>query len=184
MMTTPDLRFPRKVGDDEMVTIQIRQLRALALSLALLFSSAGAQSPPPGFADPVLGRWDLTVEGPDRSYPSWLEISLRKEVELMGRFVGQFGSLRHIAQVDYRGGDLTFRIPVQYEQNAGDLVFRGRLEGDQLRGTTESADGKTLTWVGRRAPALERAAAPRWGRPIRLFNGKDLAGWKLRGNDR
>ena len=169
-----------------MRTTYVRQLRALTLILAVLLSTAGAQLPQqqPGFADAVLGRWDLTVAGPSGPYPSWLEVSLRTEIELMGRFVGQFGSLRHITQIDYRGGELSFRIPVQYEQNTSDLVFKGRLEGDQLRGTTEGADGKTITWVGRRAPSLDRPAAPRWGKPIPLFNGKDLAGWKVRGNSR
>jgi hypothetical protein len=33
--------------------------------------------------------------------------------------------------------------------------------------------------VGRRAPSLKRAVAPEWGKPITLFNGKDLTGWRL-----
>lgn len=44
------------------------------------------QAPAPGFADAILGRWDLTVQGADGPYQSWLEIMLRKETELMGRF--------------------------------------------------------------------------------------------------
>ncbi len=154
------------------------------LCLAILSCAAGAQTPQPGFADAVLGRWDLTVQAPDGAYPSWVEITLRKETELMGRFVGRFGSMRHIAQIDYRDGELSFRVPVQYESNPTDLIFKGKLEGDQLRGTTGDVGGKTLTWVGRRAPELGRQAPPKWGKPIRLFEGKDLAGWKLRGNDR
>jgi hypothetical protein len=159
-------------------------LPAALCLLALLVPVAGAQTPPPGFADAILGRWDLTVQSPAGAYPSWVEISLRKETELMARFVGQFGSNRYAAQVEYRGGELTFRVPVQYEQNPRDLVFKGRLSGDRLEGTTESADGKTLSWSGVRAPDLVRAAPPKWGKPIQLFNGKDLAGWRLRGNER
>ena len=102
----------------------------------------------------------------------------------MGRFVGRFGSNRHIAQIEYTGGELTFRVPVQYESNPRDLVFKGRLNGDRLEGTTESADGKTLNWSGVRAPDLVRNAPPRWGKPIQLFNGKDLTGWRLRSNER
>jgi hypothetical protein len=156
--------------------------------LTLLISSVGAQpptqSPQPGFADPILGRWDLTVQAADGAYPSWLEIRLRKETELMGSFVGRFGSMRHIAQIEYKDGELFVRVPVQYEQNPRDLVFKGKLSGNRLEGTTESADGKTLTWVGVRAAELARTAAPKWGKPIHLFNGKDLAGWKLRSTDR
>ncbi|HKQ06727.1 MAG TPA: DUF1080 domain-containing protein [Blastocatellia bacterium] len=159
-------------------------LPLLLCLLMLLASVAGAQTPKPGFADGLLGRWDLTVQEANGSYPSWVEISLRKETELMGRFVGRFGSNRHIAQIEYKSGELLFRIPVQYETNAHDLVFKGRLNGDRLEGTTESADGKTLHWTGVRAPDMIRTAAPRWGKPIHLFNGKDLTGWRLRSTER
>jgi hypothetical protein len=159
-------------------------IRTFALSLAVVVLAAAPfarrQEPDPGFADAVLGRWDLTVQAPQGSYPSWLEIMLRKETELMARFVGRFGSNRHATQVTYRGGELLVRVPVQYEQNKTDLVFRGRLQGDRLEGSTEEADGTTVKWSGVRAPLLERTSAPSWGTPIELFNGKDLAGWRLR----
>jgi hypothetical protein len=106
---------------------------------------------------------------------------LRKETELMGRFVGRFGSNRHVAEITYRGGDVFVRVPVQYEQNKSDLVFRGRLAGDRLEGTTVEADGTTVKWSGVRAPSMQRMTAPTWGRPVELFNGKDLAGWRPRG---
>lgn len=150
----------------------------------LLASSVAAQTPQPGFADAVLGRWDLTVQGPDGPYPSWLEISLRKETELMGRFVGRFGSTRYLAEVNFRDGDLSFRAPVQYEQNKSDLVFQGKLAGDKLTGTTQDVDGKSLTWTAVRAPDMKRQAAAKWGRPVQLFNGKDLTGWKLRTSEK
>lgn len=155
--------------------------RTLPVWLSVLFAAAGAApQPAPGFADAILGRWDVTVEGADGPYPSWLEVMLRKETELMGRFVGRFGSNRHVSHITYTSGELVVRIPVQYEQNTSDLVFKGRLAGDRLEGTTEAADGRVLEWTGVRAPALERTAQPAWDRPIDLFNGKDLTGWKLR----
>jgi Domain of Unknown Function (DUF1080) len=154
------------------------------LAIFILISDAAAQSPQPGFADAILGRWDLTVQGPDGPYPSWLEIRLRKETELMGGFVGRSGSMRHLAQIEYRDGELSFRVPVQYERNPSDLVFKARLVGDRFEGTTESAEGKPITWTAVRASDLGRSAPPKWGKPVQLFNGKDLAGWKLRGNGR
>lgn len=164
-------------------TLLARLLLPVLIILTLI-SSAAAQSPQPGFADAVLGRWDLTVQGSDGAYPSWLEITLRKETELMGSFVGRFGSMRHLAQIEYRDGELLFRAPVQYERNSSDLVFKGRLVGDRLEGTTEDSDGKALTWTAVRAAGLARSAPPKWGKPINLFNGKDLTGWKLRNNSR
>lgn len=159
--------------------------RPLLLIVLLTFAAAPlAQQPEPGFADAILGRWDLTVQGADGPYPSWLEVLLRKETELMGRFVGRFGSNRHVSEITYRGGELLVRIPVQYEENKSDLIFKGRLVGDRLEGTTEDAGGSTVTWIGVRAPALQRDTPPKWGRPVDLFNEKDLAGWRLRDHGR
>ena len=163
-----------------MPTLRIAAPLAIFLILSTL---QAAQQPAPGFADPVLGSWDLTVEGADGSYPSWLEVMLRKETELMGRFVGQFGSNRHVSEITFKDGALFVRIPVQYERNTSDLTFKGKLTGDRLEGTTEDANGRTLKWSGVRAPAMERPSEPRWGRAIELVNGKDLSGWKPRSGD-
>ena len=154
----------------------------LPLTAILLLSvvTVYAQQPAPGFADSVLGRWDMTVESADGDYPSWLEIQLRTEWQLMGKFVGQFGSARHITAIDYTDGSLEFRIPVQYEQNPDDLHFVGKLSGDRLEGTTVDSNGKTLTWSAVRAPSLERQDDLQWGEPQALWNGRDLDGWRPR----
>ena len=164
----------------------IRPMRFGAAWACVVLSALflAAQTPKPGFADAVLGRWDLTVHGADGLYPSWLEIMLRKETELMARFVGRFGSNRHAAQVTYRDGNLTVRIPVQYEDNKADLVFRGTLAGDRLEGTTQDAKGRTVKWAGVRAADLRRSASPAWDTAVQLFNARDLTGWKLRSESR
>jgi hypothetical protein len=161
-------------------------LRSFGVLLGILLAVVveSSQQPMPGFADLILGRWDLTVQDDNRTYPSWLEVMLRKETELMGRFVGRSGSNRHVAEITYQGGELFVRIPVQYETNKSDLTFKGRLAGDRLEGTTTNASGRTIAWTARRAPALRRDVAPTWGRAIDLFNGKDLSGWRLRGDTR
>jgi len=33
--------------------------------------------------------------------------------------------------------------------------------------------------VGVRAPSLARTTEPEWGKPVQLFDGKDLTGWKM-----
>ncbi len=156
-------------------------LLLLAATIAVATAALGArQTPAAGFADAVLGRWDLTVQGADGPYPSWLDVQLRKETELMGRFVGQFGSLRYPTRVDFVNGTLTVVVPVQYEQNKTDLRFEGRLVGNRLEGTTQDAQGRTLKWTGVRAPARAPARQVSWGAPVQLFNGRDLSGWKPR----
>jgi hypothetical protein len=57
------------------------------------------------------------------------------------------------------------------------MVYKGRLHGGRLSGTVNGADGKEWQWVAVRAPKLERTGTPRWGKPIQLFDGKDLKGW-------
>ena len=154
----------------------------LTLNVCLFVFPALAQKP--GFADAVLGRWDITVKAADGStYPSWLEVRLRKENELMASFVGRFGSMRYASKAEYANGQLTVVIPAQYEPAPKELVFTGKLEGDKLTGTTVNETGQTLQWTGVRAPALASAKTVAWGKPIQLFNGKDLAGWKQRNNN-
>jgi hypothetical protein len=133
-----------------------------------------------GFADPVLGRWDLTVQGASGPYPSWLEVDLRTEQQLQGRLVGQSGSVRHATEIDYRGGELTVVVPIQYEKGKNDLRFQAKLVGDKLEGTLQQADGTSAKFTGVRAPVMATQPPPSWGQPITLFNGKDTSGWKTR----
>ena len=147
----------------------------------LLIAGCGnaAEAPAPGFADAILGRWDLVIVDGDSSYPSWLEIRLRTERELMAEFVGGSGSKRHASVVDYADGTLKIRIPVQYEPGGEQLVFTGTLTDGRLQGTTHLDDGPGRPWWGVRAPLLEDRAVAEWGEPIRLI-GTDLAGWRPR----
>jgi hypothetical protein len=126
----------------------------------------------------LLGRWDLVVKGSDEEYPSWLEVRRSGYSTLVGSFVGQFGSARPIGRVEFADGRLRFSVPPQWEIRKDDLVFEGKLEGEELQGQTTDAKGQRLTWTGRRAPALKRTRSPNWDKPIELFNGKDLTGWK------
>lgn len=123
-----------------------------------------------------LGRWDVTLKAPDREYPSWLE--LREEGDqLKAEMVGRWGNTRPLPRVSIADGKLTFVSPKEEEGAKEDMVFEGTLKGDQLSGTVNGPDGKTWTWTGRRAPTLNRAGTPKWGKPSPLFNGKDLTGW-------
>ncbi len=127
----------------------------------------------------ILGRWDMTVHGADAPYPSWFEI-IREGERLTGCFVGRVGHARPIPHIEFVDGQLTLSLPVQYEKLKEDLVFKGRLTGQRLEGTTKGEDGQTIKWTAVRAPELKAASQPKWGQPIRLFNGRDLSGWKLR----
>lgn len=123
------------------------------------------------------GRWDLTLKAPDREYGSWLEI--RQEAgKLTARMVGRWGNARALPKVEIQGDQLIFVSPKEEEARPDDMVFRGKLTGETLSGSTTGPDGTPWQWSGKRAPALHRTAKPRWGEPVTLFNGKDMTGWK------
>lgn len=129
-------------------------------------------------AKPFLGRWDLTLKAPDHEYPSWLDVT-EENGQLKARMVGRWGNARPLPKIEVANGTLTFVSPKEEEGSKTDLVFEGKLTGKTLSGTVNGPDGNTWQWVGDRAPALVRSAAPKWGKPVRLFNGKDLTGWTM-----
>src|SRR5712664_2698943 len=162
------------------------QRRLFALVVAILCGSAvmhsqtekSAKDAPSPSVEAFRGRWDLTLKAPDREYPSWLE--LRQEGgQLKALMVGRWGSARPLPKVESSNGNLTCVSPEEEEDRPEDMVFEGTLVGNILSGTTTGPKGTTWQWTGQRAPALRRSAVPEWGKPIQLFNGKDLAGWKM-----
>jgi hypothetical protein len=154
---------------------------ALGVILVLGLSLFGADEKPARPKTPsILGRWDITVRTAAGDYPSWLEVRKSGYTTLVGSFVGQFGSARPISRVEFKDGRMRFTVPPQWEDRKDDLVFTGKLDGDMLRGETTDEKGKRLIWTARRAPALKRDKPARWGKPVELFNGTDLTGWKPR----
>ncbi len=127
---------------------------------------------------PLLGRWDLTLQAPDREYPSWLELT-EDNGQLRARMVSRWGHARMLPKVDLSNDELTLVSPKEEEDRKDDMVFKGKLEGNILVGTTTGQDGTPWKWTGKRAPSLKKSGAPKWGKPIQLFNGKDLTGWKM-----
>jgi hypothetical protein len=125
----------------------------------------------------LFGRWDLVVQTPQGSFPSWLEMGHSGRDATVGRFVGIVGSARPIARVDVTGDSLHFAIPHQWEDGEGDLVVDGRLDGDRLVGRMTFPDGRTAEWTGTRAPAMTRTSPVTWGTPVALLSANSLNGW-------
>jgi Domain of Unknown Function (DUF1080) len=148
---------------------------AAALFAIALYSQEAKPAKESSPTKAFLGRWDLTLKAPDREYPSWLEIS--EAGQLKAQMVGRWGNARPLPQVEISAGKLTFVSPKEEEESKSDLVFEGKRVAGHLVGTLKGLDGKPWTWKGDRAPSLKRTGAPKWGKSIRLFNGKDLTGW-------
>ena len=134
-----------------------------------------------GEKDPIEGRWDLTVDYEGRKAASWLEVRHTGVNGYIGRFVWEGGSARPISKVYFNDGKVTFHIPAQWEKTDKELIFDGFLKDDKLSGTITNTNDKTYLFIGERAPKLWRDKAPKWGAPMKIFNGKDLAGWKTLG---
>jgi hypothetical protein len=158
------------------------------LSLALTVFSLGvavSQAKPPSAGQaiaasaevrPFLGRWDLTLYAPDRQYPSWLELT-DKGGKLQGRMVGRWGNAHPILDVKVEKSVLAFASPKDEEDTPKDMPFQAKLVGGKLVGTLSGPDGTAWRWIGVPVPLLNRTTVAKWGKPIRLFNGRDTTGW-------
>jgi hypothetical protein len=169
---------PTSIGSRAMRLRHAWRALSAALSAALILALVVAPTVAHAQANaPVIGRWDLTVEGPDYRYPSWLEVSLSGRRTLVGRFVGGGGSARPIAHVTMRGDSVHFAIPPQWDLESNDLQFDAVLVNNALRGTIVTPRGERHRVTGVRAPLLRRSVAPVWGDSIVLFGGTDMAAW-------
>jgi hypothetical protein len=154
-----------------------------AIFLMMCIFSVKASEGSGVIAEPVEGRWDMTIEMNGKQLPSWLEIEHSGHSTLVGRFVFAGGSARPISVINVNNGKYSFSIPPQWEESTRFLDFEFQLAADQMKGMMTYVDGKTYSWTAVRAPSLRRTTEPTWGEPIKLFNGKDLSGWHATGEN-
>ena len=134
-----------------------------------------------GFASPegddaFLGRWDITAKGARSELPRncWLELR-RDDGVLKGRFNPGGGAVFDLPKVAIENGELSFEYPEGRQQTP--QVWKGTAKGAGLQGTA-LVDGTTLSWTGVRGPIWPATPPVRKpGKPIDLFNGKDVSGW-------
>jgi len=93
-----------------MNSMRTRGMRLSSVLGALLigaWSILAATQPADGARTSVvaafLGRWDLTLQTPDREYPSWLEVQ-REGTTLKAQFVGRWGNARPLPSVEVANG--------------------------------------------------------------------------------
>lgn len=135
------------------------------------------------------GRWDIQPHGLQRAW--WLEITGAGTPQLKGKFVGApGGQLDEIPEIRLEKGRLSFafertwRIGNQRKRTRG--VWTARLVNDKLEGEFRLPGQKPVRWTGFRAPVISDKDDGSWreGRPIELFNGRDLTGWMVLGDSR
>ena len=149
----------------------------LTVSLILagaLAAQAPAKTPT---ADDYVGRWNVKITDAEDTFAGGGFQVERKDGALSVGVVWRWGSYLPAKSVEVKDGTLV----VVREEKAGKLdTFEARLEGDTLKGKVTYPDGKVHHFEGKKGPLLLSKKAPVWGAPVTLFDGKTLAGWKLR----
>ncbi len=163
---------------------------AFAPVAAVLFTASALAAD-----NPFLGSWALTIPG---GAPGWLGVE-QQGAQLKGSILWAAGSVVPVTSVKVEGDTLIVtRVNESRQKNAeGKSVVKkstetitAKLNGDALNLSTSTVgnDGKASApaeFTGKRIPPVP--AAPKWskvkfGAPVHLFNGKDLAGWQVMGN--
>jgi hypothetical protein len=147
----------------------------LIVSLQMYFGN-GSRAYANNSDQSFLGRWDLTLKTPQREYPSWLEVT-QQGGQFHALMVSRWGNARPLPKVEISNDHILFVSPKEEEDRKDDMVFEGKLSGNELVGTTTGPDRTPWQWTGVRAPKLIESGTPKWGKPGQLFNGKDLGGW-------
>jgi hypothetical protein len=157
-------------------------MRILFLSLLLALV--------PGYAadQDYNGRWDITVSTKPRPRAWWLELNGVGTANPSGKFVSAFaGDMNPITSIKVENGALTFTIappnrpgrPQGREMRT--KIYHARMVNGKLEGTyQEEGQNETVNWTGVRAPEINEHDDGTWkeGKPVALFDGKDLSGWK------
>ena len=129
-------------------------------------------------AKAYLGRWDVVLkDSAGKAYPTWLEIS-EPGGKLQVRMTARWGHARVLPKAELSAPGISFTSPKEEEGGKDtDMVFEGKVAGKTLSGTATGPDGAKWTWSGKPAPSLVRKGAPQWGKPVTLFDGKNLDAW-------
>jgi len=123
----------------------------------------------------VAGRWDLTVTEGASSYPMWLEILAGPPAS--GRLQLRTGHALPLTEVVIDGNRVRFPMPSE-EPAANPAQFSFTIAGDSLSGEITQSTGPKLRVSGARAPSLERAHAPEWGKTRDLL-ADGIVTWRL-----
>ena len=154
-------------------------IATLALSAAAIAGRAAGQD--------FNGRWDIVVHKPPAGILStttkawWLSIAGAGTPDLKIQFVGSpDGSLDDITIAKIENGVLhyTWQSRPRRDGKTEQIEYEVKLAGGKLEGRM-SGPQESLTFTGFRAPEIDEHDDGSWvrGKPIVLFNGKDLKGW-------
>lgn len=169
-----------------MAKLNLKLLSICLLSAAAMVSLVAAENP-------FLGAWELTIPG---GGAGWLGVE-EKEGNLQANMLWGGGSVFPLASAKIENDHLVLtrnyevpRIDASGKKSRAKAVetITATVQGDRLQLTSVKPDDKDPTekkterFSGRRQPPMPPApdlATVKFGPEIKLFNGKDLTGWRL-----
>jgi len=165
----------------------MKLFQSILVTLALMMISQAVGQELTDKQKAFAGHWALKMSN---GTAGWMALELTE-----GEWNGQLwtvGEPKTIRDLKYLDGKLTFRRalrigPPDYPGGpyTGDRVMRdleATVKGDGIRVMMKVPDGQPFVHVGKRLPPLPPRpdlSKVKFGKPIRLFNGVDLTGWKL-----
>lgn len=164
--------------------LQTRFLSCLIVVFAALAATAAD--------NPFLGGWDITIPG---GGAGWLGVQ-ETDGHLKASLLWGGGSVMHLASADVEDGKLVVTRKHEVTRKDADgkntkvtitETITGVLDGDTIKLVSskpqDNGEGEVKEeFSGKRTPAMPPApdlSKVKFGKPIRLFNGKDLTGWRL-----
>jgi hypothetical protein len=167
-------------------------LLSAGLALTVILCATPRTVPAADAAKPFIGNWALTIPG---GAAGWLGLTA-KDGQLKASVLWGGGSVLPVDSVAI--GDCEMRLKRSHAVTRKDAtgktvtttacdVITARVSGDTLSLTIcqirpDGKEGKKEEFSGKRTPPLPPApdlSKVKFGKPIALFNGKDLTGWKL-----
>jgi hypothetical protein len=130
------------------------------------------------------GKWDITVPDDARKRVWWIEIKGAGTPNPSGSFIGApGGGLDEITDMKIRNGEATwsFTRPPRENFKGWKGMYRARLSGGKLEGSLQvEGEATPVKFYGVRAPRFAPVERRRLkeGKPVELFNGRDLTGWR------
>ena len=148
----------------------------LSLLLFVLFNTVFPLMAAEQSAQALNGRWDLTIQTLQETYPSWIEVENKDGTPTI-RVQGKVSSVHPVQDLKVKGSEISFQSSEWFD-GFKNVTWQLAIEGGKLSGTQKRQDGIEGKITGVHAPALKREAPKTWSEPQPLFNGKDLTGWK------
>lgn len=181
------------------MTKPMRTLRTMLVILTGTVLSFALSCQNQESVNPYLGSWALTLDYSENS-AGWLDVSEEDgsaAAEILWRWASVYSPDTMVLEGNVlylvKGKDMIleedpFSVQVAHPGHWFMVSLEGpdRLSGEAVFPDEDGNGAEKVTFTGRRVPPVGEApdlSQVQFGEPVALFNGTDLAGWELMGDD-